>query len=298
MANRDARPLPPKAHAALHEAAIEEIHQGYIRWGLPVLLGLHTGLRRRLIVHYADNWRGESKNGEEIQTPKEISCTIAEDGCYNCNSKGGTTTGGPDGVLRPKTSTGQQRTIPVFDTWYDTYNEETRETELSKWLDHYFQTHDAGWGYESENFSSEVINRVAMRRHDTIADTHQGEKEIWLSAGKRTVPDIIGHDLRASWATQCLRTGVEDDTLMDWAGWKTRDMIDHYRGFIGDPDGGQKSKYEEGRGDNGGGSDDSEDVDMGKALEVYNKINENGRINPAEYDNAVLETAYEMVEAN
>jgi hypothetical protein len=297
MSNRDARPLPPKGHAALHDAAIEEIHQGRISWGLPVLLGLHTGLRRRLIIHYTDDWRGGSENGEEIQTPKEVNCTIAENGCYNCNSKGTFNTGGPDGVIRPKTSAGQQRTIPVFDTWCDTHNEEKRETELSKWLDHYFETHGAGWGYESQHFTGHVIKRVAMRRHDVIKETHQGEEETWMNGEKVTVPDIIGHDTRASWATQCLRTGVEDDTLMDWGGWKSRDMIDHYRGFIGDPSGGQKSQYEEGRDDNNGG-DDSEDVDMVEALEVYNKITENNRINPAEYDNAVLEAAYEMVEGS
>jgi hypothetical protein len=141
-----------------------------------------------------------------------------------------------------------------------------------------------------------VIKRVAMRRHDVIADTHQGEEEGWVGQRKRTIPNIIGHDLRASWATQALRCGVEDDTLMDWGGWKTREMIDHYRGFIGDPDGGQRTQYEEGR-DNGD-SDDSEDVDMAEVLRVYNKISENKRINPAEYDNAVLEAAYEMVDAS
>jgi hypothetical protein len=83
---------------------------------------------------------------------------------------------------------------------------------------------------------------------------------------------------------------------MDWGGWKTREMIDHYRGFIGDPDGGQRTQYEEGR-DNGD-SDDSEDIDMAEVLRVYNKISENKRINPAEYDNAVLEAAYEMVDAS
>lgn len=295
MANRDARPLPPKAHAALHDAAIEEIREGYVRWGLPVLLGLHTGLRRRLIIHYTDDWRKEADGGEEIETPKELSCTIVEGGCYTCNSKGDTTTGGPDGVLRPKTGAGQQRTVPVFETWRDTYNEETRDTELAHWLDHYFRTHDAGWGYEASNFSTTVVKRVATRRHDVIADVHQGKREVWLGQSKAEVPDIIGHDLRASWATQCLRTGVEDDTLMDWGGWSSREMIDHYRGYIGDPDGGQRAQYEEGRDDSDDGSDD---VDMAEVLDVYNKISENERVNPAEYDNAVLEAAYEMVEAS
>ena len=37
---------------------------------------------------------------------------------------------------------------------------------------------------------------------------------------------------------------------------------------------------------------------MAEVIEVYSAITENQQINPAEYDNAVLEAAYEMVEAS
>jgi integrase len=294
MSNRDAKPLSEKAMSAFHDACIEEIRQGKERYGIPALLGLHTGLRRRLIVHFREEWLTEQRGNDAIQTPKELPCKIKEGGCSYCNDP---RSGGPDGYVRPKTGNSEQRTIPIFDTWYDYHLDKKRDTELAKWLNHWYTRNDgAGWGYEKENLGN-VIKIIAKRRHDVISENHEGEEERWLEGRKQTIPDIITHDLRATWATQCLRTGVDDTTLMDWAGWKSVDMVSHYRGFIEDPEGTERKKYEEGR---KGSDDDSNntDVDMAEVVEVYSKITEGETVNPAEYDNAVLEAAYEMIEAS
>lgn len=294
MSNRDARPLSEKAMSAFHDACIEEIHQGMERRGIACLLGLHTGLRARLIVHFADDWREQQDGHEVIQTPKQLECTIREDGCDYCHQE---RSRGPDGFLRPKTGQSEQRTIPIFDTWYDHYREEKRETELQEWLDHWFKSHEsgAGWGYQRSGWRAAVKN-VAARRHDIISREHEGEEEATLSGVTSIYPDIIGHDLRATWTVQCLRTGVDDRTLMDWGGWADAQMIEHYRDFIGDPEGTERKKYESGnRGDDG---DDNNDVDMEQVYEVYSAITEGHQVNPAEYDNAVLEAAYEMVNAS
>lgn len=238
--SRDARPFSPKAHAAMFEAALEEINQGEVKYGLPVLLGLFTGLRKRLLVHYVDSWRSETENGDQIQIPKQIQCTISDDGCYQCHDE---KTRGPDGFLRPKTGQGEQRTIPIPTTWYDTFNGEKRETELSNWLDWYFKGNET-WGYTRSDFGA-IVWKVASRRHDTIATEHEGEVERNPFGGStRIVPDVQPHDLRASWCAQCLRMGVNDTTLMDWGGWKHAEMIDHYRSFIGDPTGSERDKLE------------------------------------------------------
>lgn len=240
--DRDARPLNPKAHAAMHDAAIEEIHQGNERYGIPVLFDLHTGLRKRLLVHYDDSWREHTENGEQIKTPKQVLCTIEEDGCRYCHHD---RSGGPDGFLRPKTGQGEQRTIPIFETWYDTYNGGERDTKLKKWLDHWFRTHDAGWGYKRGSVSDAVFH-VAQRRHDVLVKEHQGAVERYVCGTKKIVPNIIVHDLRASFATQCLRTKIDDATVMDWCGWQEPEMLNHYRGFIGDPDGTGRENYNSG----------------------------------------------------
>lgn len=250
---RDARPLNPRAMAAMHDAAIEEIHQGKERYGIPVLMDLHTGLRLRLLVHYDDSWRSATENGDEISTPKQVPCTINKDGCpFCCKDR----SNGPNGFIRPKTGQGEQRTIPIFETWYDTYNGGERDTELKQWLDHWFRTHDAGWGYNRDSVSDAVYS-VAQRRHDVLVEEHEGAVERKVLNEKKVVPWVMVHDLRATFATQCLRTKVDDTTIMDWLGWTNPRMLNHYRGFVGDPDGTERENYNA-----GGGEDDPSAADL------------------------------------
>ena len=126
--SRDARPLPAKSMAAMVSAAKEEIYQGNEHWGLIVLLGLFTGFRKRVLVHFTDDWLQETGDGYEVHFAGAEQCTIAVDGgCDYCNKS---KTRGQDGFLKAKTGQGDKRTVPVPNTWYDTYNEEKKETEL------------------------------------------------------------------------------------------------------------------------------------------------------------------------
>jgi hypothetical protein len=243
--SRDARPFPAKSMAAMVEASKEEIRQGKEKWGLFVLLGLFTGFRKRILVHFTDDWLQETADGYEIHLPMSEECTIEPGGgCDYCNKD---KSRGDDGFLKPKTPQGEQRTVPVPNTWGDTYNEETKETELAEFLDHYFEFNDTF--RISRTNASIPVWRVAQRRHEEIKKNHQGEVKRWVGSGKETVPDVQVHDLRASWCGQNLRMGVNETTLMDWGGWKNPQMINHYRSFIGDPTGSEREKVE------GGGMD-------------------------------------------
>jgi hypothetical protein len=243
--SRGSKPLPPRAYTAFHDACIEEIHEGLERYGIPCLLALHTGMRRRLVVHYDDSWRRSTGEGEEISLPKQVACTIRDNGgCTYCNDD---ETNAPDGFLRPKTGAGEERAIPVFEEFYDPYEQETRSTELDEWLDYWFKTHDAGWGYATRQFRPAVF-KVAQRRHEAISQAHQGEVERYVQNSTKVVPDIKPHDLRATWCTQCVRQGVKNSTIKDWGGWKEDAMIEHYRGFVGDKGGEGRARY--------GGTDD------------------------------------------
>lgn len=299
MSNRDARPLSEKALSALVDACLEEIRQGHVRWGLPLLIALHLGFRRRTLAHFTPDWISVENGKQVVHIPQGLECNIKDDGCYQCNSE---ETRGPNGTLKPKTGQGEQRTIPLFESWYDFHLEEKRDTHLSEWLDHWFKTRDAGWGYEGPQFPK-VLRKVAMRRHDVIADNHQGEEKLNLNrraSTKTTVPDIIPHDLRSTWATQCLKSPKsKPKTVQDWGGWENPDMVDHYRGFIGDPDGTARDGYENGpsaREDDANGT--STDVDMADVYEVYTKITNNESLDGKQYSSDVLEAAYEMIQAS
>ena len=242
--DRDARPLPPRALSALHDAIEEEIEQNGYKYALPIQLAKETGLRKRLVTHYVDEWREDSANGKQIVTPKLTECTIEDsEGCYKCNQS---RTSGPDGYLKPKTGKGQQRAIPVPDSFYDFYKDKRRDTNLNERLDKYFAIND---NFQiGRSTMNNALKAITVRRHDEIAEHHQGAKDeptrVPRCSSKRTVPDVHFHDLRATWATQCLRSGVDQTTVMDWGGWKEANMINHYRGFVGDPTGEQTARLE------------------------------------------------------
>jgi hypothetical protein len=173
----------------------------------------------------------------------QTACTLQEDGCSYCHKD---ELSGDNGFFMVKKNTvGQGRELPVWDEWIDYHRNETRPTQLTKWLDHYFQANDS-FGFSPTNFGK-IVYKVAKRRHDTIADQHEGEVKRWMDVSKETVPDIRPHDLRATWATQCLRAGIEDEQLMDWAGWSSREMIDRYRDKLNDPSGENTKRYAKGR---------------------------------------------------
>jgi hypothetical protein len=210
----------------------------------------HTGVRRRIGAHYTDKWREDGAGGEKISLPTgEYPCTRTEGGCYHCNNE---RYSGADGYFMVKKSTsGQGRSIPVWDKWYDYHKEESRPTELSKWLDHFFANNDS-FGLGVDRLTT-IVPKVASRREDVIVSEHEGEKEITVAVAgeskKQKVPDIQPHDLRATWAQQCLRVGIDDEQLMDWAGWKGREMIDKYRKGLDDPSGENRAAYGKGRAD-------------------------------------------------
>lgn len=243
---RQAEPLDPKALSVWQDACIEEINQGNENWGVSCLLATHTGFRKRVLVHYTERWRIESSGvtDEKFSLPEgQTACTLKDDGCHHCHKDQYSYDDGFFGVK--KNTDGKGRELPLWDEWIDYHRDEVRPTHLPKWLNHYFATNDS-FGFTPDNFGR-IVAEVAKRRHKTIANQHEGEVERWMISGKETVPWIKPHDLRATWATQCLRAGIDDEQLMDWAGWKSREMIDRYRDKLNDPSGENTKRYAQGR---------------------------------------------------
>lgn len=266
--SRQAEPFDPPALSAFHDASLEEIHQGTEAKGLICLLALHTGLRKRIVMHYDDSWRVEGVDGsEKFSLPNGCTaCTIEDGGCNHCHQDMYSC---EDGEFQVKKNTkGVGREIPAFDSWMDYHRDESRPTELSKWLNHFF-TANSTFGYNVDYMSS-IVKQVAERRHDAIATNHLGEVERSLSNKIRIVPDVKCHDLRATFAQQCLRVGVDDEQLMDWAGWNSRQMIDRYRDGLNDPSGANTEKYAHGR-DGESGMPPSEKLDRLRALGVIDE---------------------------
>jgi hypothetical protein len=255
-------------------ACHEEIINGHERYGLVTLLGIFTGFRKRILVHFTDDWLHETEDGLEIHLPKQVRCTINDNGCRYCNySK----SRGPDGFLRPKTAAGEQRTVPVPATWYDTFEGVKKETKLPEYLDVYFTT-NSSWGFERASMD-DAVKTVALRRHKTLRDDHQGEEMVNINGVEKVAPDVIVHDLRATWCGQCLRMGVNETTIKDWFGWSDNSMIETYRSFIGDPTGSERAKVEH-----------TEDDDNGSTAEVIEVLAEKGLLNTDDADEEALKS--------
>lgn len=263
---RDARPLNPEALSHLLDAIEEEFDQGKYIYALITLFALVTGARKRLVKHYVDDWREEGKSSMQITTPKETKCTVAEDGCYKCN---GSQTGGPDGILRPKTGQSRQRTFPVPDYVEDLHKGERREVKLNERLDKWFSVNDT-FGYTSNSHLVDIVKKVATRREDEIAEEFEGYTEApkkILGEGRRICLDIHFHDLRATWATHLIRIDVKQETIMDWLGWENPGMYHDYRSFVGDPTGDEVAKVE-GRSDENNVVTNSDGKDVLQALQA------------------------------
>lgn len=243
--SRPAKALSPVALSAWIDACLEEISQGHEHWGIACLLATHTGIRKDIISHYTDSWRIEGANGPVISLPAgQKACTLQDDGCSICHKEG---RGGDPGFFMVKKHTaGADREVPVWEEWYDYDHDERRETHLPEYLDAYFTTNDV-FGFNASTFSK-ITKRIAMRRHDTIANHHQGEAEYYLFNSREIAPDLKPHDLRATWCTQCLRAQVPTDNIMDWGGWSSRSMIDHYRDEMNDVSGEGRRAYRVGAG--------------------------------------------------
>ena len=242
---RSAKALSPVALSAWVDACLEEINQGNENWGIACLLATHTGIRRAIIAHYTDTWRIEGTNGPVISLPAgQKACTLQDGGCATCHVD---RYAGDPGFFRVKKHTaGADREIPVWEGWYDYHKDERRKTHLPRYLDAYFTTNDV-FGFAPTTFG-EITKRVAQRRHDTISNHHQGEAEYRLFNVREIAPDLKPHDLRATWCTQCLRAQVPTDNIMDWGGWSSRDMIDHYRSEMNDISGEGRTAYRVGAG--------------------------------------------------
>jgi len=175
------------------------------------------GLRIGESAELSRSWLQAGANGSQITIPKI------------------------DGGWTPKTGSGS-RSVPVPLKMEDHHSGETVQLPAERLMQAYF--------VGSETVSREVycirswVYKIAMQTDlaemglGTVKTTVAGSKD-----GQTEIPDIMPHDLRASWAVQCLRSDVNRYTVRDWGGWKKTDMVDRYAKFVGDPSGKERSKF-------------------------------------------------------
>ena len=147
------------------------------------------------------------------------------------------TGGGQNGT--PKTENGV-RAVPIPPKMECYHTGETIQLPANSLIQAHFV------GNQTIGRSSGSIRRwfYKLAKHSNLMemmDTHDVTPDGFESP--ITIPDVQLHDLRASWAAQCLRSGVSRYTVRDWGGWSGLDMVDRYAKYVGDPGGNQIAKF-------------------------------------------------------
>lgn len=191
-----------------------------------------TGLRNQAVSHLSKGWVEDGMNGMQIRVPRESVCNIGESesgACSTCSKRGG--------VWVPKTDSGS-RLVPVVGEWHDHYNDVRKPTGLPDLLNWYFTENDVVGG------SKKLINR-AVKRAALHGGLHNEQSRgfVEMSDMDEPVPDVMPHDLRGSWACQCIRSDINKFRIRDWGGWADVSMLNKYARFVGDVNGDERKKF-------------------------------------------------------
>lgn len=224
MPSRNAKPLPPEAYKILIDMLLSD-HEVLDRcplgaqisiWGMAV-----CGLRIGESAEISRTWHNMTASGSELHIPDES---------YDPNSDS-------EG-WSPKTHSGV-RSVPIPQTMKCHATGERIQIPFGRLLQSYFV------GLSEVNRGSQSIRNWLYKivRHTTLTEL-LGEKTVDLASKKRIMTaQIIPHDLRATWATQALRSDVGRYTIRDWGGWENTEMIDRYAKYVGDPSGKEIQKF-------------------------------------------------------
>lgn len=217
MGERRAYPLEARGYRALHEVLTsaefkERAPSAAINANLMMLF---CGLRVGEATSCVSGWVETTDKGTVIRVPEAVSSDS----------------------FTPKTQAGS-RTVPVPDDYTDHSTGEVVTCYLADRLEGYFMGNN-----EIVREKNSVRRWLAEACQMAGSDIDRREKTRVFGSEKITYPDVIPHDLRASWCAQCLRSGVNRYTIRDWGGWATMSMINRYAKYVGDPNGEQIGRF-------------------------------------------------------
>jgi hypothetical protein len=260
MGRRTAIPLYRDRHVAFVQAAATHPNRDK---GLASLLQVGTGARVDTIGHVHADWfiYKPPKNGDKpplyLKIPAEDDCRKGGDTepCGDCN-KGG------HEKYNPKTPAGAGREILIDDTWTNPVTGDREDFPLRAMVEDYFGldgTHApdkvrygnemiAGNGMSSGQLNTWVRDVGAhaeisaelrdgwLREHIEIDEDRDQEqiKDFGTDEQGNEIPDIITHDLRATYCTHLMRNDVPRDKAINKTGHKVPQSMNPYISFAND----------------------------------------------------------------
>ena len=260
MGRRTAIPLYQDRHVAFVEAAATHPNRDK---GLASLLQVGTGARVDTLGHVHADWfvykraKGSERPPLYLKIPAQDDCRKGTDTspCGECNRAD------HDGY-QPKTPAGAGREILIDDTWTNPVTGDREDFPLRDMVEDYFAldgTHApdgvqygnkmiAGNGMSNGQLNTWVrdvgayaeisadLRKDWLRQHIEIDPDRDIPQIVDFGTDERgnEIPDIITHDLRASFCTHLMRNDVPRDKAITKTGHKTPDSMNPYISFAND----------------------------------------------------------------
>ncbi|MEZ3165874.1 site-specific integrase [Halorubrum ejinorense] len=87
---------------------------------------------------------------------------------------------------------------------------------------------------ETRNQIRTIANTLELSQGDPIIDVAKRTVQNWVSQAAESIDhphadDVSAHDMRRTWATRLVHSGLPSDIVMDWGGWDDHGTFrDHY----------------------------------------------------------------------
>lgn len=258
MPHRDAVPLYKNRHAAF-VAAAERAENISVHKQMASLLSACTGGRADTICHTHKSWFTYDSDALYYVIPARDHCRKGRttEPCGDCARIG-------HEEYQPKTPSGEGRQILITNTWTNPVTKEEEYHGLRDLVERYFALEGPGvpdgleHGHtmiegQGPGISNNTLNRwvreVAAaagiqkdRRRQLLIneigrdDSDEREREQFVDHGTdadgNPVPDVMAHDLRASFCTQLMRNDVHPQKAISKTGHKDPDSLKPYIYFV------------------------------------------------------------------
>lgn len=229
---REQLPLTAEGFHQFNQAAHEHENTEFRVSGQALI---HLGIRNQELGHMEEDWLEDGPHGLQVRIPRRTKCW-KDGGCQECRDDDN---GAPPGFWSPKTDHGA-RVIPVPSDYQNHYLDEREEIELPSLLRSWLKLN--GPMAMSRNKVRHIVYKLAQ---ETKIHELQGRGlvERTISRDPELYPDIYVHDLRGSWACQCIRSECNRFRVRDWGGWGDVSMLNKYVRFVGGGNGEDRIKY-------------------------------------------------------
>lgn len=238
---RDSHPLIQKSMHLFVKAA-----EGYDETlvSLVALIGLFTGVRANTLCHIHSDWFTYDDGDLYLKVPNEFPCRKygTSKPCGDCRARVGD-------EYSPKTPAAGGRRLKIPEQWHNHFVDRNRQQPLSlrDSVEHYFKIEEDDHGYEmfdGDGISISTANRYVKR---IAAEAEIGflRKPGYIEHSKLgRVPDVMTHDLRATYCVQLMRNDANPFKAITKTGHNDVDSLKPYIEFAeGEFDGDFEEEY-------------------------------------------------------